>query len=76
MIAPDLYKRCREARRNDRFTKELMAELMDACGRPFLAAQWRTPDAPAIVPMKLTGLEFFIKEAQAHQERLGKARAS
>lgn len=71
-----LYQRCRDARRADRFTSSLMAELMEACGRPQLAAYWRTPDAPATVPMKLTGLEYFIKEAQAHQARLGKVRAS
>ena len=71
-LDPKLYTRCRDARRAGAFTKELMAELMDACGRPALAAVWRDPKADAIVPMKLTGLEYFIKEAKLHQERLAK----
>lgn len=70
-----LYKRCRDARRDGQFTSSLMAELMEACGRHQLAAHWRTPDAPATVAMKLTGLEYFIKEAQAHQARLGRNRS-
>ena len=75
MIQSDLFKRCRDARRAGRFTRALTVELMQACGRPLVAYELaQSGDPEELVPMKLTGLEYFIKEAKAHRARLARGR--
>jgi len=70
---PKLFTRLRAARRSKTLTGAMLAELMDACGRPLLAARWRiTPNE--VVQMKRTGLEYFITEAKRYQREAGAVR--